>query len=415
MVQDVPTKLSPFEWAKWMGIHPLAFAGVTIGETQAKSRSAWFQHEWHTSDMVSRDEVARAIAKAESDMESVLGFRLAPSWEIDEWQPTARPNRRELFNLNNTGLRGFGQTAECNWHHLISGGIEAKEVISAGAAIAYTSTFPPDAYLDQAEVLVPTSVVDACEIAVYYPGHNGEEKWRIRPIDVTISNATATIHFRRELALVETQIESYDVENIRAAAGETDDNFLTQVDVYRRYNDPQSQVQLVWEPPPGICDGCGGAGCAACQFSSQTGCLLLRSDPRLAQVVYKPASWNATSLDFDDAALAVGRQPDIVRLYYYAGFRDKALVCPVNDMSAEWTQAVAVYAAALLDRETCAPGDFVERWQTDLAFTTGADQLASYSISRSDLDNPFGTRRGAVVAWKKVSRFEGAISRALPW
>ena len=43
----------------------------------------------------------------------------------------------------------------------------------------------------------------------------------------------------------------------------------------------------------------------------------------------------------------------------------------------------------------------VARWQFDLARSSGADDEA-YVTSPSDLENPFGTRRGHVDAWRTV-------------
>ena len=40
------------------------------------------------------------------------------------------------------------------------------------------------------------------------------------------------------------------------------------------------------------------------------------------------------------------------------------------------------------------------RWQQDLARTNKDDEL--YTVSPQDLNNPFGTRRGHVWAWRQV-------------
>ena len=66
--------------------------------------------------------------------------------------------------------------------------------------------------------------------------------------------------------------------------------------------------------------------------------------------------------------------------------------------------AVAYYAAALLDRPICECNNiktWVDHWQRDLAIAGAEEGL---SVSADDLDCPFGTRRGAVFAWRRVKK-----------
>ena len=100
-----------------------------------------------------------------------------------------------------------------------------------------------------------------------------------------------------------------------------------------------------------------------------------------------------------------GRNPDVVRLFYYAGLRDKGRTCANIVMDREWARAVAYYAASLLDRPLCdctVVKQQLERYSQDLAFQSGADETGSYQISADDLDCPLGTRRGALLAWKRI-------------
>lgn len=413
-MQSVPTKLSLDRWARIMGVPPMHFWGVNIPAMERACDSAWFQHPWQESDRVSRDDVAQAIAEAESDIEHILGYRLLPTWETDEWMPTVRPFRREAINLNSRDVRGFGQIAMPKWGYLLSGGIRSAEAFEQNATVTYENdgVMQPTTWLNRATVTVALDeeIADH-EIAVYYPGHGDDERWRILPVEVSHNQALEyTIRFRREQALVPTFFDSYDLENLRAADGMDDDNFLEAVAVYRVYNDPQQQATLLWEPL-GTC-GCGSVTCEACAYATQTACLMLRDDPRLSITVYHPATWDEDALAFTNTAAALGRQPDLVRMWYYAGWRDKASAAPLLEMDEEWARIVAYFAASKLDRPVCACSrHWFEQWQSDLAFSGGANELASYSLSPSDLDNPFGTRRGAVHAWRRVRRPGAVIAR----
>lgn len=420
---EVRPKLPLDVWAKNMGLNPLHFNGVYIEDRPpATCEQPWLQFAWQTADRVGREEIARAILQAEADIERFLGYRLLPAWEEDEWRDTVRPTQKELFNLTSTEIRSFAQAVKANWGHMVTGGVRANELLEADSTITYTDP-DGDGY---AELATVTATVvagqDPCEIRIYFPVSNGmvatgaEDQWEIRPTNVSVSGTTATITFRRELAVLpELQLDivpDADDSHLRGVIGTVDANFLATVDVYRVYNDPQTQVLMMWETLGLGCDNCAGNGCAQCQYSTQTGCFTARGDIKQGLVGYRPATWNSTNLEFDAAALAVARQPDIVRLWYFAGLREKGLTCSILEMSKEWEQVVSRYATAILDRMVCACTNVhsnVEYWQQDLAIR-GKEGLF---VPRDQLDNPFGTRRGAVAAWQKVTANGAAIGRAV--
>lgn len=410
MVQQVPTKLPIYEWARIMGINPVHFMGVNFPEMQQQCGGSWLQSAYYDSDRLGREEVAEAISSAEADLEALLGYRLLPTWEQDEWNETIRPFRRDAFTLNNRDIRGLGQMVPLRYGHLISGGIRQAVAIEAAAAIVYSNTKPPTTYDNLATVTVTAPWdISPCEIAVYYPGYGGDERYRISPVNVVKAGLTYTITFAREQALILDYIETYDLEAIRAVSGTDDANFLATVDVFRVYNDPQQQATMLWEPGPnmgsGGCSSCGGSGCAVCGYTTQTACLLTRGNPRLGMAVAHPAAWDETNLTFNSAPLAMGRSPDIIRYWYYAGLRDTSATCPTTQMDRDWARIVAHLAASKLDRSPCAcVSTRWEYWSADLAFTHGATELASYTLSASDLGNPLGTRRGAVEAWRRLQR-----------
>ncbi len=389
-----------------MGVNPLHLAGVQLDEFQTATFScgvAWPQEGWQNADAVSREALADAIGQAEDELENALGWRLIPSWEVDERQPTVRPNRPELINVTSLDVRGYHQITKADWGHFISGGVRAKTVLGEARPIVYAETRGIADYEDEATVTAPVDAgTDPCEIRVYYPGKAADDRYEIRPITVVVAGTTATITFARELAVLDTVLENFIFE---ATEGTDDALFLTTVDVYRVFNDPQTQASFLWEPIGGNCDCVStGSACPVCQFQTQTACLLYRDDPKLSLLTFQAGTWNAVTEQFDPASLSVGRNPDQLRLFYYAG-KGSTLGCPRVEMDPAWAVVVSRLAAARLDRPPCACAQFWwERWSADLAFTTGAVELASYSMSPSNLANPFGTRRGDVYAWQQVNR-----------
>lgn len=400
-VASTPTKLPLATFARILGMDPLHFEQVHL-TTDPHCSNIMVQWSWQASDAVSREEVATIIADAESKVENALGYRLAPSWEVDEWRPIPQPAQPEYVRLRPALAQGRGVTIKGDWGYFIGGGIEAKALIEAAAAIVWTDE-DNDGYFETGTVIVTTTVSDINEIGTYYPGRDAEDTWEIRPTNVTINLGTATIKFRRELAVKSDIFESVEVISV---SGLDDTQFLDTVDIYRHYTDPSQQVTLLWEPFAfGGC-GCQGGGCPRCAFSAGTGCLISHGDPRLSQILFTPANWNVDTLVFDATDWGLNRGPDMARLYYKSGWRDKRARYGNSRMAPEWERTITYMAAAMLDRPICdCMADQWNRWRQDLTIVDGSTDNNANPIFRQPtgaLDNPFGTTRGEVNAWRQV-------------
>lgn len=397
MPQEELTHLSVYEWARIIGINPLHVMGVQIAELDQQCNGAWYRWNWQQAGKLSREDVVTAIAQAESDIENALGFRLFPTWEVDEWQPMPQPSNPRYFNLSGAESRGFRLGTTARWGHFVSGGIRSQELVAADAAIVYSNTRPPVGYDNLATVTVATEALDPAEIAVYYPDHAGDEHWRIRPVHTVIANGTATITFQREQAVIEDREDAMQfAADLRPTPGREDDQFLTAVDVYRVYNDPQQQAQLVWEPQA---NWCGELEPSA--YTVQPASIHLTGDPRLSMLRFAPGTWDPDAFRYTGASLTVGRSPDLVRIYYLAGLRDRTQRTPLVTMSPEWARTVAYYATALLDCTPCACFESTyKQWRLDL----GDPGPKGRQLSDVDMASPFGLRQGAIHAWRRVLR-----------
>jgi hypothetical protein len=401
------TKLSLARWAEIMGINPLHFAGVQLdgdGSTPDIQNALgcsqpWTQYNWQNADGESRESVASAIQTAERNIEALLGYPLLPEWHSDEWRPTTRPFKRELVNLNLRDVRGYQKTVELRWGMVVSGGIRAADTIQAAATIVWSDE-DGDGYDETGTVTQATTVTDSEQIRVYYPGRAGIDEYEIRPITVVIAAGVATITFRRENAVTEAVNEALIWTT---PTGDVDANFLTEVDVVRLYNDPQTMATLVWQPTDTCgCDIVGSGTCVLCEQTVQTACLTNRNLDQ-GIVAYTPASWDSTNEDWDAVTLAVSRDPDLVRCWYRAGLRDMSRDWPTRQLDPHWERAIAFYAASMLDRGVCScASNEVARQQEDLAFEGGADQMNRYKISKKTMDSELGTRRGAIYAWNRI-------------
>ncbi len=321
---------------------------------------------------------------------------------------------------------------QLNQGRFISGGIEAKTLIEAGAAVVYSDA-DLDGYPETATVIVNTTVTDPAELAVYYPGEGADDGWEIRPLrsQVIVAGVATLVMWRHQLPLPEL-LEALVPE---AIDGDDNANFLTTVDVYRHWNDPQQQVQFLWSPLPlwfadGIggfasqgCDFCAGVGglggiCPACQAATQWGCLLGR-DYDQGIVHYSPAVWDPEQGAYQRSLWAGWRAPDRLRLWYYAGWQDQRQKLPTLQMEPSWARAVTYLALTLLTREMCNCNNLqalVRHWREDLALEDSSPTGSTrFQIDKRPLGNPFGTTRGAIFAWQNANRTGRSRGLAVRW
>jgi len=132
-------------------------------------------------------------------------------------------------------------------------------------------------------------------------------------------------------------------------------------------------------------------------------------DERRGIVAYRPATWDAANDEFDSAGYAVCRDPDQLRIWYYSGYESDSpkVEFPRTQLDPFWEKLIAYFAAALIDRDVCSCNNserFIDYWREDLARTR---RDVAHQISPSDLDNPFGTTRGALEAWRKINSPNG--------
>lgn len=393
-------------WAAIMGLNPLHFNGL-VSSTMFPATvcgQPWKQFAWQDADKISREDLAEVIRSAELQIAGELGYNLIPDWTIAERVSTVRPADPMLYNANALNIRGQRASIQAEKAHIISGGKLVKSLITAATAITRTDS-NGDGYDDVMTIAVTTTITDADEIKVYYPGESGADEWEIRPLKtVTFSGGVATITFNAwQLVDPDEQSKIATDGDAQGLAAETAGNYLTTADVYRVYNDPQSQVQFLWEGIGNVfaACSCGGANCSTCGFDAQDGCLMVR-DERLGILSYAAATWDSDDEEFDVTALSVGRNPDQLRLWYYSGWRDLSLDTPNKTMDRHWQLAVAFYAASLLDRSTCGCNNFeaqINFWRRDKS-RSGGD--LGFTISPHQLDNPFGTTEGAHYALRRV-------------
>lgn len=414
------TKLSLDRWAEILGIDPRHFNQVTTSAKPPNLCSqVWKQYAWQENAQVGREDVALAISMAEQMFEAEVKYKLLPDWQVDERAHLTKAGFPNVLNISSQDARGFPMTINTLFAHLVSGGIEGKTLIQAGVGVTYSDE-DGDGYPETATIAVATTVTDPEQIAVYFPGENGRDDWEVRPLnnpltrrrDVTIVGGVATIVVTRE-QLVDPDL--WNALEPEAVNGNLDPNFLSTVDVYRHFNDPQQAVTLLWSPRGSLCD-CASGTCPTCAHSTQTGCLII-NDHRIGSFHFRPATWNAVTEQFDSASFVVGRNPDNARLWYYAGFRDMSKDAPNLEMDTQLELAIAYLSLTLMRRAVCGCNNIQELFRQmnqDLALNLGTDAGSeSFQLSDRVLLNPWGTKRGAQAAWTIAQSGNRKIGQAV--
>jgi len=276
-----------------------------------------------------------------------------------------------------------------------------------------------DTLLDTWTLTIATAITDASQIAVYYAAADrlnsaaAGDDWRILPVTISITGGVATIR-GRSWQVVKPIL--YEGLTSSALDPSVIGNFVTTLDVYQRTTNTNgttittSQGVITWETRPShgwwcCCGGCanqstafGGSPYDPAAVAQAVARVGIR-DKRHGLLTPADASYDTTTGIWSSLDWTVCREPDRVTLRYLAGY-------PLGSdglMQEPYRTVVARLAAAELGRTICGC-DYANRelyrWQFDVSQTARGDEL--FGISPENLNNPLGTRRGHVAAWKFI-------------
>lgn len=406
------TPLLPLEtFRRQMGFHPFHFyqlANSTIPVTSSCD-AVVYQYAWQVADAVGRSEILEAIERAEDRLREYLDFSVAPRYTTETlpWAGGWGSGRWPAVTLREGEIRAIGTE---------------KLTLIGTPSVTYTDA-DNDGVDDSWIATIATSVTDTSQIAVYVPandrldGESAGDRWRIQPVQVSISGGLVTVRGRMWL-----MVQPIMYEGVASNTIDPNDSAarLSAVEIYQRTTETNgttvatSQAVLTWESSPChgwwcCCDCCTDAAtaysgspydpAAVAQAVARVGI----RDARLGIVTPAEAAYDATTGIWSSLDATVCGVPDRVTVRYLAGL-------PLDSdgqMQAAWRPIVALMAAAELARPVCgceAANRELYRWQVDLARTAGNNDEQFGAISAADLNNPFGTRRGHVYAWRRVEQ-----------
>jgi hypothetical protein len=401
--------LSVDEWRQQMGFNPWHFWGLANTRVPVTSacNTLTFEYAWQNVDAVGRSEIADAIALAERKLKAYLGYAPAPQFESDEIQFPQYFDVRNQY-LSSADALGRWLSVQLQSQRVKTVGVLSRALIG-NANVTY-SDLDSDNLDETFTVSIATTVTDPEQIAVYftatdrYDGTGVSERWRVRPVDVSISGGTVTITGR---AWTIVRPVLYQGVARTAIDPDTVGNFVTQLAVYRRSVDTTQQGEFIWETAP-------GAGCAndattmneadPAGYAEASARYVVRNAD-LGHVAGETAEYDSTLGEWVAVDWPYGYAPQKLRVNYLAGHpNEDDGIDGAGRMAEHMRRIVARLAAAEIARPVCGcdvANRELSRWQFDLARNAGAADEA-YQLSFEDMQNPFGTRRGQVAAWKDI-------------
>jgi hypothetical protein len=236
------------------------------------------------------------------------------------------------------------------------------------------------------------------------------ERWRIAPVKVSVDAGTGEITITGKAWMLVKPI-LYEGTPARLIKPEEPDNFVSKLEVYRRYTNTEgtgytdAQATLIWETRPGYHCNCIVSSGDPAAVSYATARVGLRN-AKLGILGVGEAIYDAVNGVWvpQDSCGSLFREysPDRIVIRYLAGYpQDNA---NENRVSSRYKAMFAHLAMAETPERICAC-DVANRtlhyWQFDLASSSGVGEQYSL-ISREDLANPLGTKRGQVMAYKRI-------------
>lgn len=394
------TLLSLEEWREQIDIPPYHFAQVGDGfprEFRHGCSDVTYQYASQMEDGLAREEIGRAIHTAEQLFASAMGFYPAPKFIQGERLAFPGPIQ---FAYHNTmlDLHGDFKVVTADYKYIQQVGVEVLTLVEAGAAVSYTDS-DSDTVLDLFTVTVTVAAGTLpSEIAVYFTAsdraNRRQEYFEIRPLDVTVTDTTATITGRRWLMVKPIKQEGFTVASLNVTdAG----NFVTTVDVYTRSVDTTQAGSLVWQNRPGMC------GDQPCSSAISVGCFG-NYNGLMGQVTPQSATWNADEDEWVAHCLRNGIPPTNIVMNYLAGYPRQA----DGRMDQNLARCITALSVTLLSRRKCGcsrANAQLDLWQNYPGEGEVNNERRRVIATIEKINSLWGAKQGAIEAWELAADY----------
>lgn len=411
------TPLLPLDiWRAELGLHPWHFWGLAdtqIVPVTANCDSIVAEYSWQRNDMAGRDDIRRAIERAEQALHTYLGYWPAPKYV--ETPPLTWPRFNDASQVRYIDQDATGRRVAMPApdFYVQAMGIEQLSLIGS-AAVVYSD--PDGDTLDEFwTAQIATTETDPTRLAVYFSALNRlpvntavADRWRIQPVSISIAGGIATITGNTWLMV---RPVLYQRPRLQAIDPTNPANFVATIEVYTRTTNGNgnsvSTAQATLQFESSDCGGWGSSFCTCGTANGSTdpgtiGEVIARAgirDKQLGLITPAAAVYDSSSGAWASAMCSTCyAEPDRVVLRYLAGY-------PLGSdglMAERWQQVVTMLGAAELKRRIAACRETNERLHDlQLDLTLESTETERYRVAQRDLENPFGTRLGHVQAWKR--------------
>lgn len=350
-------------WSKVMAINPCAFNQVVhpLGPYPQDCKATWLQHGYFDQTLLSqidghsdpsgmilgREDVASAIATAEQNIASALGFPVAPFYISSDQKPWPYPKQGTQISYPPINLSNG---------MVIAAGHEAFTAVATDRAVVYSDQ-DGDGVDDTATITILAAEMTAAaasyfELAVYPPSeylddtlYARDESWRIKPLTIHENPTTGVVTISGPRCMfVRPELWLTDDDILQ----DVDANFLSYVDIYRRYTDTSTQAQIVYRAGSGDNLVSCSSG-APCSESCQSACVQITHE-RTGEVRVIPATYSGGAYSLANFTT----YPSAVRVWYLAGYYRRFNSFIEGDwMEARVARAITLLSLAYLPDAVC--------------------------------------------------------------
>lgn len=416
------THLSLDRYARIIGVvSPPHFWGAyndTIFPLQGTCDVVVPRHGWQLPLVASREEILEQIVIAEEELAGFLGYYVAPTFVKDEVHKYPKPFDPMVSSSGGLNVAAFEKSIKTRSARVLSQGIRTLTLIgtatTSGSSLTYTDE-DGDGTIETVTVTMATTQTSLCEIKCYVTGTEGDPAWELRHPRSKYFDGSGNVVFQFYVwQFIDPDIDARfnTADDYRAIDYTDTSNLMSSVDIYHEdIDNTQSSARFYWESDP----DCVTVGTVTDVGSLlvQDGVAIIRSAeagllvPRMATYDSDQSLWTA-----DD--WTVGRDPDMARVSYYAGDVSQAYLAGTtcDPLKEVYAKAIAYMATARLNKSICSCAgvvQFFENLQRDLAEAVDGSRFA---VGFTDLENPFGTRQGELMAWRLIGKL-GAKERAV--
>lgn len=426
--------LLPLEsWRRYYGFSPWHFNNLSGDKVKVDGCDETVkQYAWQSQNRPSREDITRAISDAEDIILRDVGYAIAPHFAVKSDERYPRFFDHTLMRANSSDASSHWASVDVGEGYVRKVGVETWTLL--GTPAVTLSDSDSDGVNDTFTTApIPTALLgnQIDDIEVYYAAADRLDsdpagpQWRIAPVKIRQTGGNLIVTGRSWLITspIKQQVVSVPNLDVQTAA-----NYVTTLDIYRHYTDPNGTTldtvpaYFTWEtaPWPRIALGCCQAD--SLPFNTQAydpeaiATMLcranVRDDGKLGKVYMGAAQFDVNTGLWSGIAWGSCRPPDRVTIRYQAGYPLSGGIytgatLQAGQVDERWVRIVSRLSASLLGRpiEACGVANrLLSDMQFDVARSSGAADEAYGLTTKTLLECPYGTRRGALLAWKEMER-----------